>query len=137
MIQHNRQQQLVVWVIWGFLLCSVVVYQFALGGGIPKGTDAPAAGLDPFAVVAVVEVLIASAIRWLLLPRADAPGKILVLMIIGLALSEAAEILGLFLVSPDQPGTKLALWILSLLSVIQFIPLYARSTPQSDPFRTN
>jgi hypothetical protein len=47
-------------------------------------------------------------------------------MVIGLALSEGAGIFGIFLVPHDQPETKLLVFLLSLFSVLQFVPLYAR-----------
>ena len=135
MVPHNRQQQLVIWVIWFSLLVSVVIYQFALGRGIPVGENVREEGLNVFVVMSCTQVLIASLIRWILIPRAGAPGKLLVLMIIGLALSESVEFFGLFLISSDQPSTKLALWILSLVSIAQFAPIYAMSPRQTDPFR--
>ena len=48
------------------------------------------------------------------------------MMIIGLALSEAVEFYGIFLIPRDQPDTKLALFMLPLLSMAQFVPTYAR-----------
>jgi hypothetical protein len=126
MIQHNRPQLLVIWVIWFSILIGVVTIQFVLGGGIPSGPDAPSKILNPVAIVAVAAILIASGMRWLLLPRANTPGKVLVLVIIGLALSESTEVFGLFLIPADQPSLKLTLWILSLASIVQFIPIYAK-----------
>lgn len=80
-------------------------------------------------------ILAATFIRWRLIPRVEAPTKILVLIIIGLALSEAEEFLGLFLVPPTQPETKLTLWILSGLSIAQFAPVYTLRFRKKNPFR--
>jgi hypothetical protein len=124
-------QRLVAWVIWFALVCSIVAYQLILGHGIPRGTNAASTETSPIAVIAVGEIVIASVIRWLLIPKAQGAGKLLVLMIIGLALSEGAEFFGLFLVPGNQPETKLAIWILSLLSALQFMPVYASRAPSN------
>ena len=137
MTPAHKPQALVLWVIWASAFVSIFIYQFALGGGIPTGSDAPSSGVHPMVWVALGQLVAASAVRWRLLPNAEAAGKKLILMIIGLSLSEGMEIYGLFLIHPDQPGTKLTLWVLSLLSVLQFIPVYANPRqPPADPFRT-
>jgi len=137
MTPTNKPQALVLWVIWASLFVSIFIYQFALGGGIPTGSDSAASGVNPMVWVALGQLIAASAVRWLLLPKAEAAGKKLILMIIGLSLSEGVEFYGLFLIHPDQPSTKLALWVLSLLSVFQFIPVYAKPRqPPADQFRS-
>jgi len=90
-----------------------------------------------FAVImAVCQIFIATAIRWLFIPRAKAVGQVLLLMILGLALSEGVEFYGIFLVRADQPSTKLGMWVLAILSGLQFIPLYAKPKEKSeDAFR--
>jgi len=128
-------QKLVSWVIWFALTASIVVYQLVLGHEIPHGANARVSEMPPIVAVASVEFIAAAAIRWLLVPKTRVAGRLLVLMIIGLSLSESAEFFGLFLVPNDQPETKLALWILSLLSAIQFIPIYiGRSSYPHDAF---
>jgi hypothetical protein len=125
MTPTNKPQALVLWVIWASLLGSLFIYQFVLGGGIPKGSNAAMAEVPPIVWVAMGQIIAASAVRWLVLPRAEAPGKKLIWMIVGLALSEGVEFYGLFLIHSDQPSTKTALWVLSMISVFQFVPLYA------------
>ena len=132
MVQHNIRQQLVLWIIWALLVCGIVIYPFALGGGVPIGPNAETAGVNFAVVLAVGQIIIASVVRWLLIPRTKTAGQLLVLMIIGLALSEAVEFYGLFLVPTDQPSTKLGLWVLTILSGIQFIPLYATSKEKAE-----
>lgn len=124
-ITYTRQRALALWVIWFALFAAVLVYQFALGGGIPSGSNAPSDGMSPILVLAGGQLVVASMIRWILMPRADNAEKVLVWMILGLSLSEAVELYGIFLISNDQPSTKLTLWVLSILSVLQFIPVYA------------
>jgi hypothetical protein len=129
-------QKLILWVIWFALVSSIVAYQLILGHGIPYGPNVPSTETSPFAAVAIGEIIAASVIRWLLIPKTRGAGKLLVLMIIGLALSEGAEFFGLFLVANDQPETKLAIWILSLLSALQFMPVYAERDQTKAPRST-
>jgi hypothetical protein len=125
MIPHTRPQLLVIWTLWFSMLVAVFIYQFTLGHGIPSGPNARPEGANPILFLAGGQLVVALVLRWILIPRADASGKMLVLMIIGLSLSESAEFFGLFLVPVDQPGTKLTLWILSIVSILQFAPVYA------------
>ena len=135
MPSNSRFQLRVIWVIWFSMFVAVFIYQFALGGGIPVGENAHEQKMDVPVIISAAMLLAALPIRWLLIPRANASGKLLVLMIIGLALSEAVEFQGLFLVSAEQPGTKRMLWMLSLASIVQFAPLYALSSRHKNPFR--
>lgn len=121
----QKPQPVVFWAIWAALFVALFAYQFALGGGVPRGSNESEVGFSLPVVLAVVQVAFAAVIRWFLIPKKKTPGQLLVLMIFGLALSEAVEFYGLFLVPSDQPGTKLTLWILALVSEFQFMPVYA------------
>jgi len=126
---------LVLWVIWFAMLCSVFLYQLILGKGVPHGSNLQSSSTPPIVWVAIAQVAAASFIRWLLIPRTKEVPKMVVLMIIGLALGEGVEFYGLFLVPHDQPETKLLLWILSILGIAQFAPVYAkRPTEHHDAF---
>ena len=131
MVQHKQTQLLVLWVIWASLFTSIIIYQLVLGHGVPSGENAPNAGVHFAVVLAIGQIAVASLVRWRFIPRAMNPKQLLVLVIIGLALSEAVEFYGLFLVAADQPGTKLSLWVLSLLCALQFIPIYAKAEDRS------
>ncbi len=122
---------LVLWIVWLALTTSIPIYQLVLGKGLPQGANAPGTGFGPVVVMAVGQILVAAVLRWLVLPRVGRAPQMLVVMIVGLVLSEAVEFYGLFLISPDQPETKLSLFLLSLLSCVQFAPIYARSGPAS------
>ena len=52
-------------------------------------------------------------------------------MIVGLALSQAVTFFAIFLFDSGMPRTKMELFWLSLLSAIQFIPLYAIDLPEN------
>jgi F0F1-type ATP synthase membrane subunit c/vacuolar-type H+-ATPase subunit K len=114
----------------------VCIYQFALGHGIPQGQNQDPMSLGIPEIIAIANLSVALFIRWILIPRTRQRKQLLVLMIVGLALSEAVEFFGLFLIPAGQPETKLLFWMLSLLSCLQFAPLYARAEPPaSEQFR--
>lgn len=119
-------QVLIFWVIWFAILGGLLVIQYKLGGGVPTGRNAADAKIPAVIFVAFGEVLFATVVRWLVLPRFVELPKKLVWMIIGLALSEGAGFFGIFLIPRDQPETRLLVFLLSVLSVLQFVPLYAR-----------
>jgi hypothetical protein len=135
LIPHKKRQLVVLWTIWGALFSAIIIYQFALGGGIPTGENKGPGGVNFAVMLGVGQIVAASVVRWLLLPRAKHPGQVLVFMVIGLALSEGAEFYGLFLVPKNQPSTQLAMWLLSLLSALQFIPIYAKSENSAEAAR--
>src|SRR5262245_32171921 len=108
MVQHNRSQLLMIWVLWASLFMGIIASQFAFGGGIPTGENAPRSGLDIAVMLAIGQIGVASVIRWVFIPRAKNPVQVLVLMVLGLALSEAVGYYSLFIEPPDQPRTKLA-----------------------------
>lgn len=126
MTQQTKPQPQVFWIIWGALFVALFVYQFTLGGGVPQGQNGPNTELSWPVMLAVGQIAVASFGRWVLIPKAQAIGQLFVLMILGLALSEAVEFYGLFLIPADEPSTKLSLWVLALVSEFQFMPVYAK-----------
>ena len=62
-----------------------------------------------------------------MIPKARYLRRLLVLMVVGLALSESVVFYGIFLFRADMPATKMALFVLSLLSALQFVPVYAKN----------
>src|SRR5438309_54105 len=89
---------IIYWVIWFGLTVSIPIYQFILGHGLPSGVNAPVASLNPVLILAVGLILAATALRWLVLSRFTQARLLLIVMVIGLGLSETAELLGIFLV---------------------------------------
>ena len=117
---------IVFWIIWFAMISGIPIYQFVLGGGIPHGSNAPTSGLNPILIMAVGQILVATVVRWVVIPRMIRAGQLLTLMIVGVALSEAVEFYGIFLFPANQPETKLSLFILSLVGIAQFMPVYAQ-----------
>lgn len=136
MVEHTRSQQVVLWAIWLGMLSSVVVVQLFLGGGLPKLSSFKTIDYHPVAILAVGQVLIATVVRWVPLRRAGTTGEVLVCMVIGLALSEAVTVHGCFLVPDELVGLRAVFWLMSVVSVIQFAPVYARKPRPQSPFRT-
>lgn len=105
---------------------GIVIYQMFLGGGILEvGNGAPDLK-NPFLWMAVGQVAAAAVIRWLVIPRFLKFQQILTWAILGLALSEAVEFYGIFLIDHDN-ATKMTFFGMSLLSALQFIPVYAKN----------
>jgi hypothetical protein len=117
---------LVLWIIWFAIICSIVLYQFKLGHGLLTGSDARPASQNPVMLLAVGLIVVALLLRWLLMPKMKDARQQLILMIIGLSLSEAIGFYGIFFFGPDMPSTKMTLFAVSLLSALQFAPVYAK-----------
>ncbi len=126
----------VLWILWIAILMSLFLYQFKLGHGLPKGHDARPVFQNPMIWPCVFTLLAAAIIRWRFIPKATDLRRLLVLLVIGLALSEAVTFFGIFLFQADMPETKTGLFVLSVLSVLQFMPLYAKApAAETDSFR--
>jgi len=119
--QRMRAQLLIWWILWSSILVGLLAVYFALGRGpLPP----VAAGGNPLAnLVGFVPLFVSIVIRWLVLPRAAAPGPAFVMFIIGLALAEACGMLGIFLGGPYRQD----LFALGVLGVLQYAPFYARN----------
>lgn len=105
---------LIWWILWFSILSGLVILFFFLRGG----SSAPAGGL---AYLPLLPLSFGAFVRWVLLPKAKSAPQALPLFLIGLALSEACGILSFVLV-PEMRNTY---FILALLGVIQFVPVFA------------
>ena len=125
---------LVLWIIWFALVAAVPFYVVFLGGGWPTGKNPPDAPLPAMFLVGLAELIGATAIRWFVLPRFQKLQQKLVWMVVGLSLSEGPVFYSIFLIPRSLPETRMLLIVLCVLSLLQFIPLYARE-PEPDPWR--
>lgn len=127
-----KAQALVLWILWAAFLVGICVIFFVLGKGKAPTSQGFA---DPIGWVFAAGPLAVSAIvRWILLPKAKVLQQVLVFMILGIAMSEAVNMFGIFLV----PQHKTEFFALSFLGILQFMPVYARrftEAPESDPLR--
>ena len=125
--QRIRAQLMIWWIIWASVLSGLIVLYYFLG----RSPQAPAEpGANPLAGLAgLVPLFVSIIIRWLVLPRSAAPGPALVMFIIGLSLAEGCGLLGIFLGGPYRED----LFVLGVLGVAQFVPLYARKYYEPKP----
>ena len=114
-----------MWIIWFAQLQAAFVFQWFLAGGFSKGENAA----EPMALwlwlVCLIPLVVAAGVRWLVIPKIVQPVQQLVAMIVGLALSEASVLMGIFLVAPDYPQNQIGLLMVAVVSLIQFAPSYA------------
>ena len=101
-----------------------------MGKGIPKGENAS----EPMAawlwLTCFGPVVLATLVRWLVIPKLKDTQHQLVAMILGLSLAEAPIFFSLFLVGPDYPQNQIAVLMVAVVALIQFAPSYA--TPGYD-----
>lgn len=120
-----KNQVLVYWILWAAILWAMMILQYIHGGGIPTGEDAANPPLGVF-IFCISIIAISTVIRWIFLPKAKDKGKLLVMMIIGLALVDGAQMFQLFFIGSDYPQKQLIVFVLATLGAIQFVPIYAK-----------
>ena len=117
----------VMWILWASLVFWIVIVRsrfaagFSTGGNAGDGFGCPA-GVCVFAAALLV---IATVVRWIVIPRYSNPRKLLTLLVLGVALSEAVTYFGIFLVDRNHSRTEHVFFELSLLSALQFAPFFA------------
>ncbi|HAV12966.1 MAG TPA: hypothetical protein DCX06_05660 [Opitutae bacterium] len=120
----NKQKAIGQWIIWFVFLQSALVIHFVLGGGFPEGDNAT----EPMAAVVwaacIAPILIATGIRWLVIPKLQDPSKLFIAMILGLVLSEQPIFISLFLIGDEYPQNQIAVLMVSVMSLIQLAPSY-------------
>jgi|HubBroStandDraft_1064217.scaffolds.fasta_scaffold66761_2 hypothetical protein len=118
----------VFWQVWIGILASAFYYQFRDGGGFRfEGGALQSTGYSFFVVFAVAHFVAASVVRWIVIPKANERRRVLIYMVVGLALSEAITFYGIYLFAFSEHETKMLLFSLSILSVVQFAPFYCRN----------
>ena len=123
------------WTIWTALFVTLFIYQHFLGAGFIFGPD-PAGPLPAFPVVScVILFLVSSIARWLILPRVKHLFFRFHVFIVGLAMAECIVLFEIFLVDPEFAATRMTLFLLGVVAVAQFIPLFVGR--ESDTGRTS
>jgi len=124
---RNRNQLLIWWAIWGSLLFGLVNIYVLLGRAPAK---APVAGENPLTgLIGLAPLFVSIIIRWLVLPRFSDLKGAFPMFIGGLALAEMCGILGIIL----GGAYKDDLFLLGVLGVIQYVPLFARKLLEPKP----
>lgn len=119
-----NSKPIVLWVIWSFMFIAILMYQFLLAGGIPSGKNKS----DPTSIfmwIIWIEVFATCFIRWVLMQNQKETSKLLVLMIVGLSLAESMQFIQIFIIGNNFPETQLTVFIISIISALQFMPTYA------------
>jgi hypothetical protein len=121
----DKKQALVMWIIWFAFLQSAFIYHFFVGDGFPEGDNVA----EPMALwlwaLCIVPVVLATVVRWVLVPKLTQQSHMLVAMVVGLGLTEVSIGLELFLIGADYPQSQIVVLMLAVLSLIQFAPIYA------------
>lgn len=126
MENNFKNNAIAFWLIWFAMFSALFMYQFFLAFGIPSGKNVSEPPVI-FMWIIGVSVLVASVIRWVIIPRQKNFQNLLHLMIVGLALSESIQFIQIFIVGKNYPETQLTFFAISILSVEQFIPFYANA----------
>ena len=133
MIDQQKIETIVLWVIWFAFMTEVVMFQFILGNGIPTGEDNGKAS-TVIVAVGIVAFVISKVIRWVLIPKAKTIVDALRFMTIGLWCSSFINFMGIFLIEDEFPNTQLLFFVLALIGSVQFAPIYApKSKPELPP----
>lgn len=122
----NNGLAMILWMIWAAMFLAAFIYQAILGGGIPSGEDGE--GLEWMFVWLCFACFAAStALRWLLIPKVKRFEKVFPIMVAGLAFAEAPQFFQIFLIGPDYPATQLSIFILAVLTLLQWVPTFAKN----------
>lgn len=124
-LDSGKQHALIMWIIWFAILQGVFVIQIFIGGGLPKGENAAEPMAPWLWAICFGPILLATVIRWLVIPRLKAPPAQLAAMIGGIALAESAVFFQLFLVGDAYPQNQIAVLMVAVVAIIQFAPSYA------------
>jgi hypothetical protein len=114
---------IILWIIWFAITAGLTVIYFVLGH---SPGQLPAEGLK---YLPLGPLFISTVIRWFVLPRFSG-ARAFPVFIIGMALAEACGLLGIFIV----PSMKEDYFILSLLGLAQFFPLFLPSAKNTNPY---
>ncbi len=118
--ERIRARLLIWWIVWATVLSGLIVIYYALGR---VATVSPAPSTNPLLnLIGFVPLFLSVVIRWLVLPRAIGPQGAFVMFVLGLALAEACGFLGIFLGGPYRED----FFVLGVLGVTQYVPLYAK-----------
>ncbi len=120
----NKQQVIVFWALWFVMFQSAFVMHFVIGGGFPKGENLAEPMASWLWLACFAPIVLATLIRWLVIPKTQESVKLLVAMVIGLSLSELPIYFSLFLIGADYPSNQIAVLAVSVFSLLQFAPSY-------------
>ena len=104
------------WIAWFAIMASLATTYFALS------PDQSGETTGVLRYLPIFPLALSTVVRWIVLPRLTQSIRAFPVFIIGLALAEGSGLLGIFLV----PELSLTYFVLAMLGLVQFIPLYAK-----------
>jgi len=111
---QNQVPIVIWWIVWlGITAGLILIYTFLPPSATHGDLVVRYFPIGPFALSVLV--------RWLVLPRFTKRVKAFPIFIIGLAMAESTGITGIFL----APEFRQAYFVLSLLALAQFVPLFS------------
>lgn len=114
-----NQNKLILWIIWGGILSSILIFSSFLGASDPKETE-----FGVFPLMMLLGPLSASVfVRWALLPRVNNIQAQLTLFIIGSAMAESLTFFGVFLFPYFQDYFV----AIAIIAIIQYLPALIRN----------
>lgn len=124
---RQRAQVKAWWIVWVAMLPVMIGLQLFL----PARPAAPVRqASDLFLQLAgVVPLFISIVVRWLALPRFTSLNTAFPLFLAGLALAECCGILGIVFGGPYRDP----LFVLGLLGILQFMPVFVRQIAEPKP----
>ena len=126
----QKQQAFVMWIIWFVFLQMAFAYHFVLEDGFPSGDNAAEPMASWLWVLCLMPVILATLLRWCVIPKLKDQKQMLIGLLVGLALTQAPILFELFLIGSDYPQNQIVVLMIAVFSLIQFAPIYA--TPGVD-----
>ena len=126
----QKQQAFVMWIIWFGFLQMAFAYHFVLEDGFPSGDNAAETMASWLWVLCLLPIILATIVRWWVIPKLKDQKQMLSALIVGLALTEASILFELFQIGSDYPQNQIVVLMVAVFSLIQFAPIYA--TPGVD-----
>jgi hypothetical protein len=123
--EQEKQQLMVWWVLWAAFQGGIFMIYHFVGHPDPAPSAAPETG--PW-LAAIAPFAVSVLIRFLVMPRLKSIAVALPVFIVGIAMAEFSCFLGIFIF----PSHQRDLFILSVIGIFQFIPIYARSYLKSE-----
>jgi|GEM_PF-462090 len=120
----QKQQAFVMWIIWFVFLQSSFAYHFVLGNGFPSGENVAEPMASWLWGLCIAPLVVATVVRWLVIPKLKQQSQMLIALVVGLALTEAPIFFELFLIGSDYPQNQIAVLMISVFCLIQFAPIY-------------
>jgi len=112
----NRSAPIIIWwILWGATLAGLAAFYVFLK---PSGTSESSASLR---FLPLVPFLVAVVVRWLVVPRLQQRSRAFPIFVVGVALSEACALMGIFL----APDLRVLYFILATVSLLQYLPIFA------------